>query len=119
LRELGFGRIIRMRITPLGACLIQDKETMKNPFIRVVATEFAIAIQEEYGGTEPADEYFDPFAKLLGKNPERDEIEKVLPGRIKELTVLLEKWLEIELDTKFVEKVYTQALANFYGRKEK
>ncbi|MBN8604773.1 MAG: hypothetical protein J0M26_27475 [Planctomycetes bacterium] len=92
---------------------------MRNEFTRVVATEFAIAIQEEFGGTEPADEYFDPFTKLLGKNPERDDIEAVLPGRVKELTLLLENWLETKLDPKFVERVYAQAIANFYGRKKK
>lgn len=77
---------------------------MRNEFIRVVATEFAIAIGDEYGGTEPADEYFDPFTKLLGKNPERDDIEEVLPGRVKELTLLLENWLETKLDPKICRK---------------
>jgi hypothetical protein len=80
-----------------------------------IAAELSEGFSDRLGLTEPADGYYDPVIRVLGRTPTKDEALAVLQTGIPRLTKELSTWLETNLKESVVRDVYRQAMQNNFG----
>jgi hypothetical protein len=86
-----------------------------NALIRSLATDFSVEFADRFGESEPADEYYDPLVKILGKSPSKEDVIMAWRDKIPILRQELSTWLELELDDETIKNVLRHAIVNFYG----
>jgi hypothetical protein len=64
---------------------------------------------------EPADGYYDPIIRVLGRTPSNEDAFTVLRSEIPRLTRELSAWLELDLTEDVVRDIFKQALRNSFG----